>query len=127
MFVGGGRYDELMPSATCPECFRRFDLTDEVDAEEWSYGHDCEGPAGVPSDALMIHCLSNGVTVTVEFHTDSDDGSRWVASNGWSLDYEPVDTPDYRRWAWRVIGPDGFFHDEVNSFQGFLDMMARMG
>lgn len=26
----------------CPECGRVFDLTDEVDAEEWAYGHDCE-------------------------------------------------------------------------------------
>lgn len=27
---------------TCPECERRFDLTDEDDAEEFAYGHDCE-------------------------------------------------------------------------------------
>ena len=26
----------------CPECNRVFDLTDEGDAEEWAYGHDCE-------------------------------------------------------------------------------------
>lgn len=26
----------------CPECGRVFDLTDENDAEEWAYGHDCE-------------------------------------------------------------------------------------
>ena len=26
----------------CVECGRRFDLFDEVDAEEWFYGHDCE-------------------------------------------------------------------------------------
>jgi hypothetical protein len=26
----------------CPECGRVFDLTDETDAEEWAYGHDCE-------------------------------------------------------------------------------------
>lgn len=31
-----------MPNATCRECNRVFDLTDEVDAEEWAYGHDCE-------------------------------------------------------------------------------------
>jgi len=30
--------------ATCPECGRIFDLTDETDAEEWAYGHDCEEP-----------------------------------------------------------------------------------
>ena len=29
--------------ATCPECDRVFDLTDETDAEEYAYGHDCEG------------------------------------------------------------------------------------
>jgi hypothetical protein len=28
--------------ATCPECGRRFDLTDETDATEWYGGHDCE-------------------------------------------------------------------------------------
>lgn len=27
---------------TCPECGRVFDLLDETDAAEWSYGHDCE-------------------------------------------------------------------------------------
>jgi len=26
----------------CPECGRVFDLTDETDATEWAYGHDCE-------------------------------------------------------------------------------------
>ena len=26
----------------CVECNRKFDLMDEVDAEEWYYGHDCE-------------------------------------------------------------------------------------
>lgn len=26
----------------CPECFRVFDLLDEIDAQEWAYGHDCE-------------------------------------------------------------------------------------
>lgn len=28
--------------AACPECNRVFDLLDENDANEWSYGHDCE-------------------------------------------------------------------------------------
>lgn len=28
--------------AKCQECERVFDLTDETDAEEWAYGHDCE-------------------------------------------------------------------------------------
>ena len=26
----------------CPECHRCFDLLDEDDAAEWTYGHDCE-------------------------------------------------------------------------------------
>jgi len=30
------------PTATCPECGRIFDLSDEEDAGEWYYGHDCE-------------------------------------------------------------------------------------
>lgn len=28
--------------ATCQECEREFDLTDETQTEEWYYGHDCE-------------------------------------------------------------------------------------
>ena len=26
----------------CVECHRVFDMTDEIDAQEWNYGHDCE-------------------------------------------------------------------------------------
>ena len=26
----------------CVECGRNFILTDELDAQEWYYGHDCE-------------------------------------------------------------------------------------
>jgi len=27
----------------CEECGRVFDLSNEEEAEEWYYGHDCEG------------------------------------------------------------------------------------
>lgn len=30
----------------CVECKRIFDLLDEVDAEEFYYGHDCESESG---------------------------------------------------------------------------------
>ena len=30
----------------CGECGRVFDLTDEGDAAEWYYGHDCETDDG---------------------------------------------------------------------------------
>lgn len=26
----------------CPECGRKFDLTNETDIDEWYHGHDCE-------------------------------------------------------------------------------------
>lgn len=29
-------------TATCAECGRKFDLTDEADADEFYNGHDCE-------------------------------------------------------------------------------------
>ena len=29
-------------SRRCEDCGRVFDLFDEVDADEWSAGHDCE-------------------------------------------------------------------------------------
>jgi len=38
-----------MPSATCDECGREFDLAHEGDADEWAHGHDCEGD-GPPND-----------------------------------------------------------------------------
>lgn len=31
-----------MTKTKCVECEREFDLFDEVDAQEWFYGHDCE-------------------------------------------------------------------------------------
>jgi len=31
-----------MPTITCRECGRVFDLTSENDADEWYNGHDCE-------------------------------------------------------------------------------------
>ena len=33
----------IVAEVRCPECNRVFDLTNEEDAEEWYYGHDCEG------------------------------------------------------------------------------------
>lgn len=33
----------MIPTTTrCVECNRLFDLTNNLDAEEWLYGHDCE-------------------------------------------------------------------------------------
>ncbi len=32
----------IVTSVVCQECDRVFDLLDEDDANEWSYGHDCE-------------------------------------------------------------------------------------
>ena len=32
----------ILTQAQCVECSRVFDLTDELDADEWAYGHDCE-------------------------------------------------------------------------------------
>jgi len=34
------RRDRLRPE--CPECSRVFNLMDATDADEWSFGHDCE-------------------------------------------------------------------------------------
>jgi hypothetical protein len=32
----------VLKRGTCGDCGRVFDLLDEMDAEEWHYGHDCE-------------------------------------------------------------------------------------
>jgi len=58
----------------CAECGRAFDLTNNRDAEEWVYGHDCEVPKPCPlandwrswstqkrADRLFMVCPSCGV------------------------------------------------------------------
>lgn len=34
---------KVRTKARCPECGRVFDLLNENDADEFFYGHDCEG------------------------------------------------------------------------------------
>ena len=33
---------KISTKAKCVECSRVFDLLNDVDANEWAYGHDCE-------------------------------------------------------------------------------------
>ena len=33
---------EIRTKYMCIECERVFNLLNEIDAEEWEYGHDCE-------------------------------------------------------------------------------------
>ena len=48
---------KLYTYADCPECNRRFDLTNVIDASEWFYGHDCEEPEPEPDpEPLCDHC-----------------------------------------------------------------------
>ena len=37
----------------CVECGRVFDLLDETDQEEWTYGHDCETPNSTGADDFL--------------------------------------------------------------------------
>ena len=32
----------ILTKAKCRECSRVFDLLNDLDAQEWTYGHDCE-------------------------------------------------------------------------------------
>ena len=41
---------KIQTKLVCPECFRVFDMFDEVDADEWAYGHDCEEPEESPEE-----------------------------------------------------------------------------
>lgn len=42
----------------CPECGRTFNLNNEMDADEWSNGHDCEViVAYIDSDEIGSHAL----------------------------------------------------------------------
>lgn len=41
-FVDDGAGITIRTKAKCPECNRVFDLLNDTDAAEWSYGHDCE-------------------------------------------------------------------------------------
>lgn len=33
---------KVSTKAKCIECDRVFDLLNQLDADEWAYGHDCE-------------------------------------------------------------------------------------
>lgn len=35
-------HDSIFRTATCQECDRTFDLTNDNDRDEWTFGHDCE-------------------------------------------------------------------------------------
>jgi hypothetical protein len=35
-------YKRMTAMPVCTECRRWFDITDEEQANEWYYGHDCE-------------------------------------------------------------------------------------
>jgi len=45
---------------TCGECGRTFDLTDDTDADEWAYGHDCEVMEGEPASVANVPGNPNG-------------------------------------------------------------------
>lgn len=46
-----------MATKTCIECNRVFDLTNPDDAEEWTFGHDCEPTAiECPNHAGSFDC-----------------------------------------------------------------------
>ena len=34
---------KMVITVRCYECDRMFNLENEIDANEWYYGHDCEG------------------------------------------------------------------------------------
>jgi hypothetical protein len=48
----------MRTSAKCAECGRVFDLLDEDDAAEWSYGHDCET---VPQGLVFVEASLDDV------------------------------------------------------------------
>ena len=45
---------------TCGECGRTFDLTDDIDADEWAYGHDCEVMEGESASVANVPGNPNG-------------------------------------------------------------------
>lgn len=65
--------------ATCDECGRTFDLTDDDDAAEWNYGHDCE-PAELDADEPDAERL--------EFNWHGDDRRRVSAGMTASWHYQ---------------------------------------
>ena len=36
------KWENVRTKVRCPECERVFNLLDEEEANEWSFGHDCE-------------------------------------------------------------------------------------
>ena len=57
---GGAGLLTLTSCAKCRECGRTFDLTNDDDAEEWAYGHDCEVMEGEPAGVANTHANATG-------------------------------------------------------------------
>lgn len=85
--IKSGRLEiiDLRPPAPmtskCGECGRVFDLLDETDAEELTWGHDCEvmpDPAPEPprAHASQVMFTTTGETVNVAARTERDSADR---------------------------------------------------
>ena len=72
-------HNQTRPEPTCrkcPECERVFDLRDYDDANEWHYGHDCEGSSEnpttthehVPFDVVPLYILDGRWDVRQRIH-----------------------------------------------------------
>lgn len=48
----------------CAECGRVFDLLDETDQEEWTYGHDCDPKLLATGKIVCTPCEGGWATIT---------------------------------------------------------------
>jgi hypothetical protein len=47
--------------------------------------------------------MRNYVTIDTISHNEYDNWECYEFSNGWSAEYQEVETPDYTRWQWVLI------------------------
>lgn len=78
----------MKATAKCVECGRVFDLADDIDADEWYSGHDCE-PWPVITDGFF-----GGIVNYTQEQTEEDE---WCEQNGHGPGC-PHDPTDWDAW-----------------------------
>jgi hypothetical protein len=63
----------MNPIRECVECYRRFDLNDALDADEFYYGHDCEEPV---ADDFWMYIFEIRELLALPVSTDCHLGQR---------------------------------------------------
>ena len=100
-------------NVTCEECERVFDLFDETDQNEWTYGHDCEDRYDNEGERM-----ENYWQLVLQYEGVTSDSGEVISLPSWQFQ---------RKDGRKVCGP---FHDKqhalnwANSRWDFIDQIT---